>query len=317
VQVWSRGEELVSEQFPELLDMAQAWVNGTVVDGEALVWLPEREQPEGFAALQRRLGRKLVSKKLLAEAPVCFMAYDLLEHRGVDQRQQPQAWRRERLAHCVAEHVHDRFKLSPLVSAQSWSELARARTDARERGVEGLMLKRCSPDLPSSYGVGRSKSSGLWLKWKLDPLRADGVLIYAQAGHGRRASLYTDYTFAVWSRAPRDQEEAQAVLEAIAQRKPPEPNDLQLLAFTKAYSGLSDAEFKTVDALIRKTTLDKFGPVRAVRPGLVIELAFEGIAASPRHKSGLALRFPRMLRLRPDKPVHEANTLQDLQALIR
>lgn len=166
------------------------------------------------------------------------------------------------------------------------------------------------------YGVGRTRGDGLWCKWKLDPMVVDAVLIYAQAGHGRRASLYTDYTFAVWSRPPVDAQEAQAVIDAIARREPAQPGALQLVAFAKAYSGLTDAEFAQVDAVIRQTTLEKFGPVRSVRPTLVFELGFEGIGASPRHKSGLAVRFPRMLRLRTDKPLREANTLADLQALV-
>ena len=198
------------------------------------------------------------------------------------------------------------------MSGAHWAALAHERERSRALGVEGLMLKHRD----AAYGSGRTKAEGLWLKWKIDPLSVDGVLIYAQAGHGRRASVYTDYTFAVWSRTPRDAAEAQAVVEAIAQRMPPEPGALQLVPFTKAYSGLSDEEFKAVDAVIRKTTLEKFGPVRSVRPTLVFELGFEGIARSTRHKSGIALRFPRMLRLRTDKPLHEAGTLAELEALL-
>jgi DNA ligase-1 len=204
-----------------------------------------------------------------------------------------------------------------VLAADTWETLAAWRAQARELGVEGLMLKHRD----SVYGTGRQKRDVegamlAWWKWKLDPLTVDGVLIYAQAGHGRRASVYTDYTFAVWNRAPRDAAEAAAVVEAIAQRRPADPDGLQLVAFTKAYSGLSDQEFDGVDAVIRKTTLEKFGPVRSVRPTLVFELAFEGIARSTRHKSGVALRFPRMQRLRTDKPLHEADTLQDLQRLL-
>jgi DNA ligase 1 len=168
----------------------------------------------------------------------------------------------------------------------------------------------------SRYGSGRTKADGTWWKWKIDPLTVDGVLIYAQAGHGRRASVYTDYTFAVWNRAPRDAAEAQAVAEAIARREPALPGALQLVPFAKAYSGLSDEEFARVDRRVRATTVDKFGPVRSVRPGLVFELGFEGINASPRHKSGIALRFPRMLRIREDKALHEADTLDTLRALM-
>ena len=174
------------------------------------------------------------------------------------------------------------------------------------------MLKHREAD----YGSGRSKSDGIWWKWKIEPMTVDGVLVYAQAGHGRRASVYTDYTFAVWSRAPRDAAEADAVIEAIGRREPAQPDALQLVPFTKAYSGLTDEEFRSVDACIRATTLEKFGPVRSVKPTLVFELGFEGIQRSPRHKSGMALRFPRMLRIRDDKPVHEADTLQTLQALL-
>jgi DNA ligase 1 len=166
------------------------------------------------------------------------------------------------------------------------------------------------------YGSGRTKADGTWWKWKIEPLSVDAVLVYAQAGHGRRASVYTDYTFAVWSRAPHDAAEAQAVLDAIERREPAQPGALQLVTFAKAYSGLSDAEFREVDRVIRQTTIEKFGPVRSVRPSLVFELGFEGINRSPRHKSGIAVRFPRMLRIRADKPLHEADTLQSLEGLL-
>jgi len=166
------------------------------------------------------------------------------------------------------------------------------------------------------YGSGRTKVDGTWWKWKIDPLSVDAVLIYAQAGHGRRASVHTDYTFAVWNRAPRDADEAQGVADAIARREPAVPEALQLVAFAKAYSGLTDEEFREIDRVIRQTTLEKFGPVRSVRPTLVFELGFEGINRSPRHKSGIAVRFPRMLRIRDDKPLHEADTLQTLEALL-
>ena len=174
------------------------------------------------------------------------------------------------------------------------------------------MLKR----LDAAYGTGRTKADGLWWKWKIEPMTIDCVLIYAQAGHGRRASLYTDYTFAVWNRAPRDAEEAEAVVRAITKRQAAQPEGLQLVAFAKAYSGLTDEEFKRIDSVIRKTSLEKFGPVRTVRPTLVFELGFEGINPSPRHKSGIAVRFPRMLRIRDDKPLHQANSLDDLKLLL-
>jgi DNA ligase-1 len=331
VWVWSRGEELMSERFPELQALAQRWPDGTVLDGEILVWddraaaprLPGSERPGGpapFALLQQRIGRKTLGPKVLAEAPVGFMAYDLLEAGHEDLRQVPQHERRRRLE-ALADTLNatpgPRLWLSPRIPADDWATLARWRAQARALDVEGLMLKHRE----SAYGTGRQKrgdGQGLlaWWKWKIDPLTIDGVLIYAQAGHGRRASVYTDYTFAVWNRPPVDAAEAQSVVEAIAQRRPADPEGLQLVAFTKAYSGLTDEEFKAVDAVIRRNTLEKFGPVRSVRPTLVFELAFEGIARSARHKSGVALRFPRMQRIRDDKPLHEANTLQDLEQLL-
>ncbi|MBA3624554.1 MAG: ATP-dependent DNA ligase, partial [Methylibium sp.] len=208
------------------------------------------------------------------------------------------------------------LRLSPAVVAPSWQELATLRAASRARGVEGFMLKHRD----AAYGSGRRKQEGLlggtWWKWKIEPMSVDCVLVYAQRGHGRRASLYTDYSFAVWSRAPADAAQAQAVIDAIAARQPAEPGALQLVAFAKAYSGLTDAEFTQVDRVIRANTLEKFGPVRSVRPSLVFELGFEGINRSSRHKSGIAVRFPRMLRLRPDKPLHEADTLQTLEALL-
>jgi len=316
VWVWSRGEELVTAQFPEVASAAAALPDGTVLDGELLVWLPGAERPAPFQKLQQRLNRKLLGKKLLAEAPVRFVAYDLLEQAGCDLRNQPQQQRRDAL-----QAVHGALAsgaagavlgLSPLVQGDTWAAFAAWRQTAGQRGMEGLMLKQVS----ACYGTGRSKAEGVWCKWKLQPLSVDAVLIYAQAGHGRRAGLYTDYTFAVWSRAPVSTEEAQAVVEAIGQREPAQPGALQLLPFAKAYSGLSDDEFAAVDRVVRATTLEKFGPVRSVRPTLVFEIGFEGISESARHKSGVAVRFPRMLRLRPDKPLHEADTLPSLLALI-
>ena len=318
VWVWSRGEELVTERFPEIVALAQALPDGTVLDGEILVWVDEPVEPPGtvigrpapFSLLQQRIGRKTLTKKVLADAPVTFMAYDLLEQDGADLRPLAQRERRARLESLLAG---TRFKLSPIESAASWPEFAQRRRQSRERGVEGFMLKR----LDAAYGTGRTKADGLWWKWKIDPMTIDCVLVYAQAGHGRRASVYTDYTFAVWNREPASKDEADAVLEAIAAKEPAQPGALQLVAFAKAYSGLTDEEFRQVDAIIRKTTLEKFGPVRSVRPSLVFELGFEGINRSGRHKSGIAVRFPRMLRIRNDKPLHEANTLQDLETLLQ
>ncbi|TFZ03917.1 ATP-dependent DNA ligase [Ramlibacter humi] len=321
VWVWSRGEELVTERFPEIVALAQGLPDGTVLDGEILVWqepAPDDPapfhstlagRPAPFALLQQRIGRKTLTKKVLADAPVTFMAYDLLEEGGVDLRDRPQRERRGRLESLLAG---TRIMLSPVESAGSWLDFACLRARSRELGVEGFMLKR----LDAAYGTGRTKADGLWWKWKIDPMTVDCVLIYAQAGHGRRASVYTDYTFAVWNRAPADAAEAEAVLEAIARKEPPQPGALQLVPFAKAYSGLTDEEFRQVDAIIRRSTIEKFGPVRSVKPSLVFELGFEGINRSSRHRSGIAVRFPRMLRIRSDKPVHEADTLQSLEVLL-
>ena len=307
--IWSRGEELVTERFPEIVARAAALPEGCVLDGEVLVWVDGAAAPSSFHLLQQRIGRKTLTRKVLADAPVRFVAYDLLEEDGADLRALPQAQRRERL---LALAGRAGLEVSPEVCADDWAGLAALRETARARAVEGLMLKHRA----SRYGSGRTKGEGLWWKWKVDPYSVDAVLIYAQAGHGRRASVYTDYTFAVWNRAPADAAEAQAVVEAIARREPAQPGALQLVAFAKAYSGLSDAEFARVDRVIRATTLEKFGPVRSVRPTLVFELGFEGLNASPRHKSGIAVRFPRMLRIRDDKPLHEADTLALLRGLM-
>ncbi len=310
--IWSRGEELVTERFPEIDALARGLPDGTVLDGEIVVWKDARPAP--FNLLQQRIGRKTLNKRVLADAPVVFIAYDLLEAGGVDLRELPQWQRRQRLEELLRERAL--IQLSPLEVRGSWRELSALRDEARARGVEGFMLKHRD----ARYGTGRRKqgdlAGGTWWKWKIDPLSVDAVLIYAQAGHGRRASVYTDYTFAVWSRTPHDAAEAAAVIDAIAQREPPAADALQLVAFAKAYSGLSDEEFREVDRVIRKTTLEKFGPVRSVKPTLVFELGFEGINRSTRHKSGIAVRFPRMLRIRSDKPLHEADTLQTLEALL-
>ncbi|WP_019373915.1 ATP-dependent DNA ligase, partial [Melaminivora alkalimesophila] len=297
--VWSRGEELVSERFPELQDLGDALPDGTVIDGEILVWrhaAPDEDGPgqvRPFADLQKRIGRKTLSPKILRELPVVLMAYDLLEEGGEDLRALPQHARRARLDALIAVANHPTLLASPLLHGSSWEDLARQRQGVRARGVEGMVLKARQ----AQYGVGRTKDVGVWWKWKIDPLSVDAVLIYAQRGHGRRASLYTDYTFAVWDRPQGAPERA-------------------LVPFAKAYSGLTDAEIAQVDAIIRRTTVESFGPVRSVRPTLVFELGFEGIARSSRHKSGIAVRFPRMLRWRQDKPVAEADTLQTLAALL-
>jgi DNA ligase-1 len=321
VWIWSRGEELVTERFPEIVAAARPLPDGTVLDGEILVWRDGRVAP--FALLQQRIGRKVLNRKVLADAPVGFMAYELLEWGGVDLRDRPQVERRRLLEAAVAASGDDAgapradaLLLSPVESGTDWAAFAELRRGSRARGVEGLMLKHRQ----ARYGTGRRKqddlAAGTWWKWKIDPLSVDAILVYAQAGHGRRASVYTDYTFAVWNRRPLDAAEALAAVEAIARREPPASDALQLVTFAKAYSGLTDEEFKVVDRLIRKTTLEKFGPVRSVRPSLVFELGFEGINRSSRHRSGIAVRFPRMLRIRDDKPMHEADTLQSLEALL-
>ena len=313
VWIWSRGEELLTDRFPEITRLAQSLPDGTVLDGEVLVWLAGAACPAPFQLLQQRIGRKQVSKKVLTDAPVVMVAYDLLEDAGLDLRARPQRQRRRLLQERLAGSA---LRLSPLVQAADWPALAGLRASSRERGVEGFMLKAQD----SAYGSGRTKADGTWWKWKVAPLSVDAVLVYAQAGHGRRAGVYTDYSFAVWSRPPRDATEAQAAVDALSARQPaaaaPVAGALQLLPFAKAYSGLSDAEFKAVDKVVRATTLEKFGPVRSLRPTLVFEIGFEGINRSPRHKSGIAVRFPRMLRTRFDKLLHQADDLGVLQALL-
>ena len=294
--LWSRGEDLLNGRFPEIDAMHAQLPDHTVLDGEIVVWRDGRVQP--FADLQKRIGRKTVTKKILAELPVAFLAYDLLEADGVDVRDWPQWQRRERLEQIVAgasRGAGDPLQISPLVDAPDWPTLTALRGESRARGVEGFMLKQRE----GRYGSGRTKDVGTWWKWKIDPYSVDAVLIYAQSGHGRRANLYTDYTFAVWDGEGDD-----------------EANPRRLVPFAKAYSGLTDDEMRQVDQRIRQTTTEKFGPVRSVTPTLVVELGFEGIQASPRHKSGIAVRFPRMLRLRWDKPVDEADTLQTLRDFI-
>ena len=311
VWIWTRGEDLATDRFPEVVELARSLPDGAVLDGEIVVWQGGR--PASFNLLQQRIGRKTLTKKVLAEAPVGFIAYDILAWQDIDLRQRTQAQRRALLEQVAADYG---VLLSPLEVRNDWHELAALREESRGRGVEGFMLKHRD----AHYGSGRRKQEGIaagtWWKWKIDPYSVDAVLIYAQAGHGRRASVYTDYTFAVWNREPQGAAEAQGVVEAIAAGRPAEPGALQLVPFAKAYSGLTDAEFAGVDRVIRQTTLEKFGPVRSVKPRLVFELGFEGINRSARHKSGIAVRFPRMLRIRSDKPLHEADTLQRLEALL-
>jgi DNA ligase-1 len=280
--LWSRGEALVSEAFPEIVDAAHSVPNGTVLDGEVLVWLAEDAFPAAFASLQTRINRKRPGPKLLRDVPVALCVYDLLEVDGQDVRERPLHARRARLEELVPR-LGSAFRLSPLATLASWDEAAAARRESRARRAEGLMLKRRD----SPYGIGRVR--GPWWKWKVDPHTVDAVLVYAQSGHGRRASLFTDYTFAVW-------------------------DGDALVPFAKAYSGLSNEEIRRVDAWIRAHTLERFGPVRRVEPALVFELAFEGLQVSARHKSGVAVRFPRILRWRTDKIARDADTLDGLRA---
>lgn len=287
--VWSRGEELVTDRFPELHSLVSGLPDGTVIDGEIVVW---KESVQPFALLQQRIGRKTLSKKVLEDAPVAVLAYDLLEHAGDDWRNHTQAERRAQLEQVIAVCNQPVLQPSPLLTGATWQDLAQQREASRSLGVEGMMLK----NREGLYGVGRTKDMGLWWKWKVDPFSVDAVLIYAQRGHGRRASLYSDYTFAVWDG--------------------PLGSERSLVPFAKAYSGLTDEEMRKVDAIVRKTTVEKFGPVSSVTPSMVFELGFEGIALSKRHKSGIAVRFPRMLRWRQDKAVEEADSLATLQDLL-
>ncbi len=279
--LWSRGEELITSRFPELEAAGNLLPEGTVIDGEVMPW--KLGMPLPFAQMQRRIGRKLLGQRILSDVPVVQVAFDLLEYEGRDVREEPLVWRRaqlERLAPPESAVV-----LSPLVRADSWEELKQLRQESRRRRVEGFMLKR----LASPYRVGRRR--GDWWKWKIEPYSVDAVLIYAQPGNGRRASLFTDYTFGIWDNG-------------------------QLVPFAKAYSGLSDEEIRQVDSFVRRNTLEKFGPVHRVKPELVFELAFEGIQRSTRHRSGIAVRFPRMARWRHDKKPEDADTIDTIRGLI-
>ncbi len=281
--VWSRGEELVTDKFPEYNQLKDLLSNGTVLDGEIIPSIESKPLP--FALLQTRIGRKNVTKKQLQETPITFFAYDVLEFEGKDSREKPLLARRTMLEQIVQESSHPTLIISPTIEFTDWHALEGIRTASRAMGAEGLMLKKKD----SIYQAGRKR--GDWWKWKIDPLVIDCVLIYAQKGHGRRSNLYTDYTFAV-----KDGD--------------------KLVTFTKAYSGLTDKEFDEVDNFVKRNSIEKFGPVRTVKPELVFEIAFEGIAASSRHKSGVALRFPRMNRWRKDKKPEEINTLEDLKRML-
>jgi DNA ligase-1 len=281
--VWSRGEELITDKFPEFDEWRSILPDGLVLDGEILAM--KESKPLPFALLQTRIGRIKVSKRQLSEAPVHFIAFDLLEFEGEDWRSKELHERRKKLEEVISNIGHPSLLLSNGIGFTAWDELSAHRLTSRENGSEGLMLKRNN----STYQVGRK--SGDWWKWKTDPLTIDAVLIYAQKGHGRRSNLYTDYTFAV-----RDGD--------------------RLVSFAKAYSGLTDNEFIAVDAFVKKNAVEKFGPVRTVKPELIFEIAFEGISESKRHKSGITVRFPRMNKWRTDKKVEDINTLDDLKELL-
>jgi DNA ligase-1 len=282
VHLWSRGEELITTRFPEIAAAATRLTEGTVLDGEVLAFRDDRPMP--FSALQQRIGRQKQVAQMARAVPVVFMTYDLLEHEGRDIRDRPLEERR-RMLESIIEAPGGVMRTSTIVSAGSWDELAALRAESRELGVEGLMLKRRS----SPYGVGRRR--GDWWKWKIDPYTIDAVLIYAQPGSGRRASLLTDYTFGVWDAG-------------------------ELVPIAKAYSGLSNDEIGEMDRWIRRHTRERFGPVRHVEPVQVFELGFEAIARSTRHRSGIAVRFPRMLRWRKDKTPEEADTLDAVRKLL-
>jgi len=284
--VWSRGDELITDAFPELRAMGDGLPDGTVLDGELLAY--ESGRPLPFNALQKRLNRKRMEPMLFADVPVVFMAYDVLEDRGEDVRRESTEERRRRLEHLLPDDPA--LVLSPRVVAESWEAFAALRAESRERGVEGLMLKRKDAE----YKAGRVR--GAWWKWKVDPYTIDAVMVYAQRGSGRRSTLFTDYTFAVWS--------GDAAGEG------------ELVPVTKAYSGLTDEQFTKVDAFIKRNTLGKQGGFRAVKPVQVFEIAFEGLQESDRHKSGIALRFPRMSRWRTDKKPEDADTLGAVRGLL-
>ncbi|NEP16489.1 MAG: cisplatin damage response ATP-dependent DNA ligase, partial [Leptolyngbya sp. SIO4C1] len=281
--IWSRGEDLITPQFPELEAPLRSLPAGTVLDGEIVCW--DGEKPLDFNYLQKRLGRKRVTPKLMRDNPVHFLAYDLLEKDGEDIRQQPLQARQQQLVALLAAHPTEPISHSQPLSFETFADLQALRPQARDRGAEGLVIK----GIDSPYLVGRKR--GYWWKYKVDPMTLDAVLIYAQAGTGKRANLFTDYTFALWQAGT-------------------------LVPFAKAYSGLDNAEIEKLDRWIRRHTIEKFGPVRSVEPTHVFEIGFEGIAESKRHKSGISVRFPRILRWRKDKPTIEADTLEQARLLL-
>lgn len=282
--IWSRGEEIVTEKFPEFIELAEKLPNGTVMDGEILAY--KDGNPLEFSILQKRIGRKNITKNILDKAPVSLIAYDLMEFSKKDVREKKLSDRRRILGKLVKEINLPNFLFSKTIDFKSWAFLEEKKKEARKNSAEGFMIK----SINSEYGVGRKK--GDWWKWKVDPYTVDAVMVYAQRGHGRRASLYTDYTFAVWDKD-------------------------KLVPIAKAYSGLSNKEISKVDSFVRKNTIEKFGPVRSVEPELVFEIAFENIQRSSRHKSGIAVRFPRISRWRHDKKPKEADNLETLHSLLQ
>lgn len=306
VFIWSRGEELITDRFPEIAQAAARLPSGCVLDGELIAFRDDNPLP--FAVLQRRIGRQRLSPTVLQEAPVSFLAYDLIEHEGIDIRALPLDERRARLRSIITP-LHGRLRMPDLIDASDWASLAAARATSRQRSVEGIMLKlRTSP-----YGSGRER--GAWWKWKIEPHTIDAVLVYAQPGHGRRANLLTDYTFAVRDTTDVIDEEGrqQAASEGAIRTE----GGAVLVPVAKAYSGLSDEEIRRLDRWIRDNTIERFGPVRSVTPFHVFELAFEGIAESSRHKSGIAVRFPRISRWRTDKTPDQSDTLDQLKEIMR
>jgi len=290
VAIWSRGDELISESFPEIVDAVHSLADGTVLDGEIVAWSSSSDgagHPASFADLQKRINRKRITTALVSSSPTRFIAYDILELEGRDVRSEPLSTRRNALEKVVVPLITSEspILISATIESISWAQASDLQSDSRARHVEGLMLKRRD----SPYGIGRV-NKGAWWKWKVEPLTVDGVLLYATKGHGRRADLYTDYTFAVW-------------------------DGDKLVTFAKAYSGLTESEIREVDAFIKRNTKERFGPVRTVEPELVFEIAFEGIQESKRHRSGVAVRFPRIARWRRDKRAHDADTLEALKNL--
>lgn len=282
--IWSRGEDEITKTFPDLQKKLQAIPDGTVLDGEILVIRDGEIQP--FQDLQKRLGRKKVPESTLKEQPAGFIAYDILEFAGEDIRNRPLSERKKNLRKLLTPYLSDSIRLSETFRADTLEELEKFRADSREHQSEGLMIKAWQ----SPYTVGRK--TGNWWKHKVDPLTLDAVLLYAQAGTGRRANLYTDYTFALWT------------------------PDKKLIPFAKAYSGLDQKEIDELDQWIRRHTKEKFGPVRSVEPYHVFEIGFEGILKSSRHKSGIAVRFPRILRWRKDKKPEDADSVETAIGLL-